>query len=49
MKQVKLYDNTHESLTNIVKQRKEKQPHKGWNIQNVVADLIEKAEERECK
>ena len=49
MKQVKLYDNTHESLSKVVKQRKQKEPHKGWNIQNVVADLIEKAEKREIK
>ena len=49
MKQVRLYENTHSALSNIVNKRKEKEPHKGWNIQNVVADLIEKAEKRECK
>lgn len=49
MKQVRLYDNSHNQLINILEKRKKKEPQKGWKIQSVVADLIEKAEKRECK
>ena len=46
---VKLHDISNERLKAIVKERKEKEPHKGWNKQNVVADLIDKAAPGETK
>ena len=46
---VKLHDISNERLKAIVKERKEKEPHKGWNKQNVIADLIEKAKPGETK
>ncbi len=49
MKQVRLYEDTHARIKRIVKARKEKQPTRKWDIQSVVADIIEKAEKRECK
>ena len=46
---VKLHEISNDRLKAIVKERKEKEPHKGWNKQNVIADLIDKAALGETK
>ena len=49
MKQVRVHDETHKQLEEILESRKKKEPTKAFTLQSINAELIAKEYKREVK